>query len=66
MKIWLRGKIYDGGKEPLVVCLTKQDKKNIKNMCKDCTLYCEYPGEKDANKIIELLTELKLMFARGK
>ena len=66
MKIYVRGKIYDGDKETIVVCLTKQDRKNIKNMCKECTLYCEYPDKHDTNKIVELLTDLKLAFARGK
>ena len=59
MKVFVRGKIYDGNDETIVVHLTKQDKKNIENMHKDCDLYCEYPDKEDTNKIIELLSDLK-------
>ena len=59
MKVCVDEKIYDGKKEIIVVYLTKQDKKNIQNMHKDCDLYCEYPDSKDTNKVIALLADLK-------
>ena len=59
MKVWIRERIYDANDEPIVVYLSKKDKKNIKNMCKSCDLYCEYPDKNDTNKIIELLSDIK-------
>lgn len=59
MKVWVKGKLYDAKDEIVVVHLTKQDKKNIKNMCKGCDLYCEYPDKEDTNKVLELLSGLK-------
>lgn len=65
MKIYVGEKIYDGSKELIVVHLTKQDRENIKNMCKGCTLYCKYPDKYGTNKVIELLADLKSVL-RGK
>ena len=62
MKVYIRGKIYDGNDETIAVHLTKQDKENIRDMCKGCDIYCEYPDKEDTNKIIELLSDLKVVF----
>ncbi len=61
MYVYVDGKLYDGHDTIVVVHLTKKDKENIKNMCKDCDLYCEYPVEKDTNKVVQLLSDLKEM-----
>lgn len=44
MKVKIRRKIFDGKYEPVMVILTKQDKKNIANMAPNATKYCVYPG----------------------
>lgn len=45
MKVKIGDIVYDGEKEPVMVILTDQDKKNIKNMFPECTKYCSYPEE---------------------
>jgi hypothetical protein len=45
MKVKVGDKIYDGEKEPVMVILTDQDKKNIADMLPDAYRYCAYPGE---------------------
>lgn len=64
MDVWVDEKLYDGHDTIIVVHLTKQDKKNIKNMCKDCDLYCEYPESISTNYIIELLSDIKQVFKK--
>jgi len=58
MKVWLAGNWYT--LPVLVVHLSDQDKKNIKNMHPDCDLYCQY-DEKifNAKEVKEILTRLK-------
>jgi hypothetical protein len=43
MKIKIGDKIYDSENEPIMVILSEQDKKNIKNMLPEATKYCSYP-----------------------
>lgn len=50
MKVKIGDKIYDSSKEPIMVILTEQDKKNIKRMCPKCTQYCVYPQNKMTEK----------------
>jgi len=57
MKIKVRDKIYDGEKEPVMVILMKQDKKNIKNMISRATKYCMYP---ETFSIEEIETFMKI------
>lgn len=45
MKIKVGNKVYDGEKEPVMVILTEQDKKNIANMLPEATRYCMYPSD---------------------
>ena len=45
MKIKVGNTIYDGSKEPVMIILTKEDKKNITNMSEDATRYCSYPDK---------------------
>jgi hypothetical protein len=51
MKIKIGDKIYDGEKEPIMVILTQQDKRNIVNMSPECTKYCVYPDNLAAEEI---------------
>jgi len=43
MKVKVGDTVYDGEKEPVMVILTDQDKKNIANMLPECSKYCMYP-----------------------
>jgi hypothetical protein len=43
----IRDKIYDAENEPVMIILTKQDKKNIANMVKGATKYCVFPGNSE-------------------
>ena len=45
MKVKVGNTIYDGEREPVMVILTDQDKKNIANMDLEATKYCVYPTE---------------------
>ena len=42
MKVKVGNKVYDGIKEPIMVILTQEDKKNIANMTG--RRYCLYPS----------------------
>lgn len=46
MKVKIGNKIYYTDKEPVMVILTEQDKKNIANMVSGATRYCMYPATK--------------------
>lgn len=62
MRVYVDGKWHDYKTELLVVELTDQDKKNIKNMNPDCTLYAQYEENYIATQVVvELLEELKKM-----
>jgi len=67
MKIWLAGSWYTLPDYVLIVHLSDQDKKNIKNMHPDCDLYCAY-DEKifTTEEIKEILTRLKKELRRMK
>ena len=43
MKIKIGTKIYDAGKEPIMLILTDQDKSNISNMDKRCSKFVMFP-----------------------
>lgn len=43
MLVKVKDKIYDGEKEPVMVILTKEEKREIKNMSSDATNYCSFP-----------------------
>ena len=59
MKVMIDKHIYDGKKEIVMIILTDEDKTNIRNMDKDCNIYCEYPDEANTNKVVELMNEFK-------
>ena len=46
MKVKVGDKIYDGEIEPVMVILSKGEKKQIADMLPDCTKYCMYPDSK--------------------
>jgi len=63
MRIKIGDKIYDSEKEPIMIILNEEDKKNIKNMSPDATKYCEYPSndywtENDYKRIHEWMDEI--------
>lgn len=55
MKVKIRRKIFDGAKEPVMVILSKQDKKNIAQMSEDATKYCMYPAHHSVKSIMEFM-----------
>lgn len=60
MKVKVRGKVFDGSKEPVMVVLTKKDKENIANMLPEATKYCEFPDnykEEDIKEYMKLKGE---------
>jgi hypothetical protein len=46
MKVKIGDKIYDGAVEPIMIILSKEDKKQITEMHPDATKYCQYPDKK--------------------
>ena len=61
MKIWVNGVEYTDKKNDIIVIhVTEQFKKNINNMCPECTLYCEYDDKVYKTSWVKtLLTKLK-------
>ena len=45
MKVKIKNKIYDSDKEPIMVILSDEDKKNISAMHKECDKYCSAPDK---------------------
>ena len=43
MKVKVKDTIYDGNIEPVMIILSKADKRNIANMPADKTRYCSFP-----------------------
>lgn len=43
MKVKIGDKIYDSSKEPIMIIMDEQDKKNINNMVPEATKYCSFP-----------------------
>ena len=58
MKIKIGNKIYDGEKEPVMVILTDQDKKNIFDMLPHCTKYSVYPDSYSIDEIKKWMDEI--------
>jgi hypothetical protein len=57
MIVKIGSKLYDGLTEPIMVILTEEDKKNIGNMHRDATKYCEYPdlmSSREANQFMDV------------
>ena len=57
MKIKIGTKIYDSEKEPIMLILTDQDKRNIKNMHPSANRFCSFPNSVD-NKEIETFMDV--------
>lgn len=51
MKIKIGDKIYDSEDEPIMIIMSHYDKQNISNMRPECTKYCSFPDEYDADEI---------------
>ena len=46
MKVKVGNSVYDGGKEPVMVILNDEEKKQMSNMGKS-TKYCSYPHDEE-------------------
>lgn len=46
MKVKVGNEVFDGGREPVMVILTPEDKKNIAAMPPFAIKYCAYPEER--------------------
>lgn len=57
MKLYMDGKLISSKDQPLVVVLTKKDKKNIAAMPKDFEVYCEFEKENCTRDEIERLAD---------
>ena len=55
MQVKVGDKIYDGEDEPVMVILSKEDKKNISNMPSSSSKYCCYPNGGDTSLIEEFM-----------
>ena len=51
MKVQIGNSIYDADREPIMIILTDQDKKNIANMDKCCSKYVVFPDDFDKQEI---------------
>lgn len=50
MKVKVGNKIYDGDQEPVMVILSKGEKKHISKMAPESQKYCVYPGTEEWTK----------------
>lgn len=55
MKVKIKDIVYDAEEEPIMIILTKADKKNIINMLPAATKYCSYPDTYDLKTIKEFM-----------
>lgn len=55
MKVKIRGKVYDGEREPVMVILTDDDKVLIASMAPSDTKYCCFPEGMDFEQIKEFM-----------
>ena len=57
MNVKIGNKLYDPNKEPIMIILSDEDKKNILNMDQNCTKYACFPdkgfSEEDIKKFME-------------
>ncbi len=51
MKVKVGDKIFDGNKEPVMIIISNEDKRNIKKMNKSCNKYCSFPDGYDLDEI---------------
>lgn len=47
MKIKIGDKIYDSEKQPVMIIISEEEKKQISNMAKEATKYCIYPDNEE-------------------
>jgi len=47
MKVKIGAKIYDAEKEPIMIILNQEEKKQIASMSADATKYCKYPATEE-------------------
>ena len=60
MKVRIKDTIYDDDKEPIMIILTDQDKKNIANMLPEKYKYISYPDEMAGEKIRKWIDKIKI------
>lgn len=44
MKVKIGDTVYDSEKEPIMIIISNDDKKNIENMLPEATKYCSFPN----------------------
>jgi hypothetical protein len=57
MKVKIGNKIYDSYNEPIMLILSDDDKKNIKNMNQNATKFCIYPNNVDIDCIKQFMKD---------
>lgn len=57
MKVKVGNVVYDGNDQPVMVILSDQDKRNIKNMLPEATMYTGYPADYDPDLIMQWMEE---------
>ena len=57
MKVKIGNKIYDPNREPIMLILDDQDKKNIGEMLPECAKYCAFPDSSDPLEIAEWMAD---------
>ncbi len=57
MKVKINNKIYDAEDQPIMLILSKSDKRNLRNMHPDATKYCAYPESHSSKKIKKWMKE---------
>lgn len=60
MRVKVNGHVFDSTEEPIVIVLSKEDKRNIANMLPQCHKYCSYPDGHDEQEIKKFMHDLRL------
>jgi len=55
MKVKIGDTVYDSEKQPIMVILSNDDKKNIENMLPEATKYCSFPDGVDIQIIKDFM-----------
>jgi len=58
MKVKIGDTIYDSEKEPIMVILTDNDKRNISRMPLENSKYCSYPNSSDTTEVMEWMSDI--------
>lgn len=57
MKVKIGNKVYDSEKEPIMLILSDEDKKNMSQMLPKSRKYCSYPENESPDKIRKWMQE---------